>query len=147
DVIRTRGEASPQPSARSYNELGHLRSGEEAKRDERGSEAGRDVEHRRVVAIDTLHISRREVREAEPPARIRNHDLPSVEVPREDEVKDTRNPADDPGEVAEQDAQIGAGVDEVFRMRASVGVRSGIDADDLNAPSSELELDALVAQE
>jgi hypothetical protein len=105
------------------------------------------MEHRRAVPIDTFHIPCREVREANPPARVRNYDLPRMEVPGEDDVKDTRNPADDPREVAEQDAQIGAGVDEVLRTRASVGVRPGIDTDDLNAPSSELELDALVAQE
>jgi hypothetical protein len=97
--------------------------------------------------MDTFHISRREVREAEPPARIRNDDLPPVEVPGEDEVKDSRNPADDAREVAEQDAQIGAGVDEVLRTRASVGVHLWIYTHDLDAPSSELQLDALIAQE
>ena len=68
-------------------------------------------------------------------------------MPGEDEVKDSRNPADDPREVAEQDAKIGAGVDEVLGTRASVGVRPGIDTDDLNVPSAELKLDALVAHE
>jgi len=105
------------------------------------------VENRRAILVHAFDIAGAKMREASPTARIRNHDLAGVEVSGEDQVEHTREPSGDPREVTEEDAQIGSGVREVLRMSTLIGVRPGIDSDDLDAPSAKLQLDRLVGEE
>ena len=109
---------------------------------------GGDVELRRAVLVDTLDVARAQVREPEPASRVRDDDLPRVVVPREDQVERLRDaPRRFPGS-----GRGGCG-DPRPRRRASSGaaVRAAydcaVDADDLDAPPAQLDLDGLVAEE
>ncbi len=91
------------------------------------------MERRRPVLVDALDVTRTEVGEPEPAARIRDDDLAGVDVPREDQVE---------GAVGKRRAMPGKwqrrmrrSVDSSviasgLRLPARVGPR--IDADDLD---------------
>src|SRR5581483_6561265 len=107
---------------RPEHELRRLRTGREAERDERRAEAGRDVHRGRRRAIDTGGVGRRRVRERHLAARIRQADLPVVEVAGEDEVELARlENVEDAWVVAEEDREVRAGLrrrGEVVRVAA-----------------------------
>ena len=52
-----------------------------------------------------------------------------------------RDPPDDPGKVAEQDAEVGARVRQLVRRRGARRVGQRVDADDLDARAAQLDLD------
>src|SRR3954469_24356939 len=78
----------------------------------------------------------------------RQRDLAVVHVPGKDEIECARGKeVEDVREVAEQDAQVGALVDEAPRLRAPLPVRARVDADDLDALAAQLEGRAFVDQQ
>src|SRR3954453_4698982 len=78
----------------------------------------------------------------------RQPDLAVVHVPGKDEIECAGGKeVEDVREVAEQDAEVGAFVDEAPRLRAPLPVRARIDADDLEALAARLERRALVHQQ
>ena len=68
-----------------------------------------------AVLVQARDVARPQVREPETPAGVRHDDLPGVVVPREDQVEDLRDPPHDPGEVAEEDAEVGRRVRQLVR--------------------------------
>src|SRR6187397_314432 len=100
--------STPSILGGAQHELGRLRPREEAERDEGRAEARGDVGHRRGVAVDALTLAGARMREQQLPTRVRDADLPAVEMAGEDELVRARGqPAADPREVAEEDAQVG----------------------------------------
>ncbi len=74
-------------------------------------------------------------------------DLPRVKMAREDEVEDAwREPPRDPGEVAEEDAEVYVGVGDRLRTRLGAGVGPRVDSDDLDAAAAKLQFERLVAE-
>ena len=104
------------------------------------------MQHGGAVPVYPLDVAGPQVREAKLPARVRDHDLPRVEVAGENQVEDAGDAADDPGEVAEQDPQICGRGGKLLRRRLPGCIRLGIDTDDLDEPRTKLELDGLVAE-
>ena len=73
------------------------------------------------------------MREPELAARVRDRELPVVEVSGEDEVEGTGlDPVDDAREVTEEDAEVGGRVGEPFRPSSPAHVGTRVDADDLD---------------
>src|SRR5262249_50007499 len=109
---RSRGARGSAPRAerslpRSYNELRHLRPGEQPERDEGRAETGRDVERCAADLVEPLDESRSKVGEPELAAGVGKDDLAGVEVSREHELEQLgRGTPDDAGEVAEEDVQV-----------------------------------------
>ena len=62
----------------------------EAERDERRTEAGRDVHRRRGAPVDAPRVRRTRMRKQHLPSGVRQRDLPVVHVAREDEVEPAR---------------------------------------------------------
>jgi hypothetical protein len=105
------------------------------------------VQLRGAVVVEAFDVASTEVRKTQPSTRIRNDDLSGVQVPGEHEVKDTRDALHDSREVAQKDPQVRPAIRERVRSCASSRVPLRVDADDLNASTTQLDLDVIVAQE
>ena len=105
------------------------------------------MKRRRAVSVDTFDIASAEMCDAELPTRERDDDLPGMEVSGEGQVKRVGDPSRDAGKVTEENSQARRRICKLIRacLPRSVGPR--VDAYDLDAPASKLELDALVAQQ
>ena len=132
---------------RPNGQLGGFRPCEDAEGNECLPEAGRHVQRGRAVLVQTLDVSRTQVREAQLASRIRDDDLAGVQVAGEDEVEHTGDALDDPGEVAEQDSERRVPVGQFLGRRPARRVRLRVDTHDLDAPAAELDVDSGVAEE
>src|SRR6187431_3462167 len=100
-----------------------------------------------AVVVEAFDVASPEVRKAQAPSRIGNDDLACVHVPGEHEVEDARDALDDSREMAEQDPQVRRVIRERVRSCTSNRVRLRVDADHLNAPPTQLDLDGAVSEE
>ena len=87
------------------------------------------------------------MREPQLPSGERHDDLPRVHVAREDELEGAvRESLRDPGEVAEEDANVGIPIGEARRVGSPTRVALRVDPDELYPPASDLDLDGLVTE-
>ena len=113
ELVLKQHEGSGSPE----DELGHLRTRAEAERDERRADAGRDVQRRAGVTVDPPILRRERMREQESPSRVGQDDLAGVQVAGEDEVVGAGlERASHARKMAEQDPQVGGGVDMALRV-------------------------------
>jgi hypothetical protein len=106
------------------------------------------VEDRIAEPVHAGELASARVRECQPTARIREHDLASVEMSCEDESKGAcRQPANDAREVTEKDAQVRRGIGQPLGLGAASPVAPGVDADELNTAATNLHHHGLVLEQ
>ncbi len=106
------------------------------------------MQHGVAVAVETVDVPRAQVCEANLLAGERQNDLPRVEMPGEHEVERVvRQPLRNAREVAQEDPEIRLRPHERLRRGISGRVGSGIDAHNLHALASQLDLGCLVRKQ